>query len=102
MFCLRKEDFEKMKHIQYPIEYINIKIYVTVRKIIHTVLHIEYEHIYTSTTAYLRIRVTRIRVTLGLTVSPIIRIVLSYILRKHTLACKLSVMNYLFCFVYFK
>jgi hypothetical protein len=55
-----------MEHFRYPIEYINIKSYLIVRKIIHTVLHIDYEHVYT--TAYLRIRVTRIHVSRGLTV----------------------------------
>jgi hypothetical protein len=49
-------------------EYINIKTYVIVRKIIHTVLHIDYEVVSQSTTtAYVRIRVTRIRVNRGLT-----------------------------------
>jgi hypothetical protein len=36
-----KKTLRKWNFIQYPIEYINIKTYV--RKIIHTVLHIDYE-----------------------------------------------------------
>jgi hypothetical protein len=45
------------------------KKHVIARKIIHTVLHIDCEVISQSTaTAYLRIRVTRIRVSRGLTV----------------------------------
>jgi hypothetical protein len=51
----------------YPIEYINLKTYAIARKIIHTVLHIDYEVVSQSTaTAYLRIRVTLIRVSRGL------------------------------------
>jgi hypothetical protein len=58
----------KLNFIQYSIEYINIKTHVIVRKIIHTVLHIDYEVSQSTSTAYLRIRVTRIRVSRGLTV----------------------------------
>jgi hypothetical protein len=55
------------------VEYINIKTYVIVRKIIRTVLHIDYEAISQSiAAAYIRIRVTRIRVSRGLTVGYVV------------------------------